>query len=124
MIGGVIWESISAHHFDAGFLREWRFQFFLLLCGFIVALPGTTLQWLIPRKFPIFAIAFGFLFSIALVAGTTWCLVTALRGSGAAIGYVLAALVFAPPAALGGIISGILRIRDSQRASAAAEGSL
>jgi hypothetical protein len=119
MVAGVIWESMSAHHFDPGFLREWRFQVFLVVFGFIVALLGTTLQWLIPVRLSILAIAFGFLFSLAFVAAIAWMMIRFFGGSGAVILYYLAALAFAPPADLGGVISGIIRARDHSRATAA-----
>ena len=119
MLAGVIWESFSAHHFDPGFLREWRFQSALLVFGFIVALLGTTLQWLIPVRLPILAIAFGFFFSLAFVAAVAWVMIRFFGSSGAVILYYLSALAFAPPAALGGIISGIIRARDHSRAAAA-----
>jgi hypothetical protein len=112
MIAGVIWESMSAHHFDPGFLREWRFQIALLVFGFIVALLGTTLQWLIPARLAVLAIALGFFFSLGFVAAVAWVMIRFFGGSGAVILYYLGALAFAPPAALGGVISGIIRARD------------
>lgn len=90
-----------------------------LFSGFVVAVPGAVLQWLIPPRFGIAAIPVGFFFSLALVALVTWLLVRFMAGPGV-IGYYLGAFFFAPPAALGGIISGIIRARDRAKKSAQA----
>lgn len=124
MLAATIWESAAIHRFDAHFLLNWKLHLCLLLAGFVIAWPGTALQWLIADRYALLAITLGFFFSLACVATMVGVLRLLFHDFGSFIGILLFSMVFAPPAGIGGIVSGIIRVRDRKRTSAVAAGSL
>jgi|SRR5690349_6018848 len=121
MVLVTIWESAAIHQFDPHYLLNWKLHLLLPLAGFVIAVPGAALQWRIADRYALLAITLGFFFSLAVVVSVAALMI---KFFGDFIVMMLFGMFFAPPAGIGGIISGIIRVRDRKRTSAVAAGSL